>query len=434
MAADAVLLFSDVHFDPFADPALVPALAATDVSGWKAIFEASGRTGYAAYGSDANYALFASALDDMAARAGGVDLILYPGDILSHDFGQTYAALTGDASQAGLDAFIQKTVSFFVAEVDSRFPEATVLAAIGNNDSALGDYGSRPGDPYLAGAAQVMGQAFFNTDADRTAFAASFAMGGYYALEPDGPTGVKYLVVNDVFWSTHAADPGPGILELAWFQAELADAARDFQKVWVVTHIPPGADAYATANAAATTGQIAYSGDLADPCNNAFVGLSVAYAGSIQASFAGHIHRDDFRLLAADPASAPVGLLRVALSVSPVYDNNPGYQVFTLDDRTGGLADAATFVLDLGAETPAWGLEYDYAAAYGQTLATPREWTAVYAGIAADPVSRAAYTAFHNGSATSQADITAATLPVYWLAIGQATPASFAAVAGLAAV
>lgn len=83
--SDTFLLFSDVHFNPFADPSLVPALAAADVSQWKTILAASSQTGYPAYGSDSNYVLFESTLDDMAVRAGDVDLILYPGDILGHN-------------------------------------------------------------------------------------------------------------------------------------------------------------------------------------------------------------------------------------------------------------------------------------------------------------------------------------------------------------
>ncbi len=428
-----VLLFSDVHFDPFADPSLVPALAAADASSWKGIFASSAQTGYAAYGSDSNFALFESALDDMAARAGNVSTILYPGDILGHDFPQDYAALTGDSSQAGLNAFALKTVQFFVAEVDSRFPNATVLVADGNcdTDNLLGGIGARPGDPYLSETAPVIGQAFFNTDADRAAFASTYSLGGYYAVEPDGPTGLKYVVLNDNLWISEYDDPAAGLMELSWFAAELADAARDFQKVWVVGHIPVGANASMTVAAYDQTGQIAYSGNLDDGFNAAFVGLELAYDATITATFTGHTHNDDFRLLT--DGSGAASLIRVAPAISPVFDNNPGYQVYSYDTRTLSLLDETTYTLALQASEPAWSKEYDYAATYGQTLATAGQWQAVYAGILTDPLTQAAYLGNLGQGASTQFPVTTANLPAYLATPGFVLPATYnAAVAVLA--
>ncbi len=433
--ADTFLLFSDVHFDPFADPSLVPALAAADVSAWKGILASSSRTGYAAYGSDSNYALFESALDDMAARAGDVSVILYPGDILGHDFPADYAALTGDTSQAGLDAFAQKTVQFFVSEVDSRFPKATVLVADGNcdTDNLLGSIGARPGDAYLVNSAPVIAQAFFNNDADRAAFATSYAMGGYYAVEPDGPTGLKYVVLNDNLWITQYDDPGPGLVELAWFASELAESAGNFQKVWVVAHIPVGADDTMVVDGAGQTGQYTYSGMLDDGFNNAFVSLELAYSGTIAATFTGHTHNDDFRLLLADDGSGAASLMRIAPSISPVFGNNPGYQVYTYDTGTSALLDETTYTLDLQSATPTWGKEYTYSETYGHSLATPGEWLAVYGEILADPVSQAAYLDNLYQGATAESPITAANAMVFTLAPGLVTPGAFNAVTALLA-
>jgi hypothetical protein len=427
------LLFSDVHFDPFADPSLVPALAASDVSAWKGILSSSSQTAYAAYGSDSNYPLFESALDDMAARAGGVSTILYPGDILGHDFPQDYAALTGDTTQAGLDAFAQKTVAFFVREVDSRFPDAMVLVADGNcdTDNMLGSIGARPGDPYLTDTAPIIAQAFFNNDTDRAAFASTYAAGGYYAVEPDGPTGLKYVVLNDNLWISQYDDPAAGAVELSWFASQLAESARNFQKVWVVGHIPVGANASSVVAAYDQTGQMAYSGNLDDAFNAAFVGLELAYDATVKATFTGHTHDDDFRLLA--DGSGAASLQRIAPAISPVFDNNPGYQIYSFDTRTFTLQDETTYTLDLQSGAPAWSKEYDYAETYGQTLATPREWQAVYAGILTDPATQAAYLDHLGQGATTQFPVTAANLPAYLSTPGFVLPAAYnAAAAALA--
>jgi len=427
-----LLLFSDVHFDPFADPSLVAALAASDVSAWKSILGSSSLNAYPTYGSDSNYTLFESALDDMAAQAGDVTTIVYPGDTLSHHFIKDYETYTGDTSHTGLDSFIKKTVEFFVQEVDSRFPDATVLMAIGNNDSALSDYGSVPGDPYLSATAPVIAKAFFNNDADRTAFAASYAMGGYYAVEPDGPTGVKYIVLNDVFWSSRVDDPGPGIVELSWFASELADSAQNFQKVWVVLHIPTGTDSDAAASALAASGKAAYKGYLSDGFNNAFTALEAAYDTTIEATFAGHTHRDDFRLIGAEDGSGVAGLIRISPAITLYSDSNPGYQVYSYDAQSASLLDETTYALNIQSSSPTWSKEYDYAQTYGQGLATPQQWQEAYAGILTNPVSQSAYLTYYNGDAVGQRAITAANAQAYLLAPGFATSASYNAAALLA--
>ncbi|EKO40037.1 MAG: hypothetical protein B193_1259 [Solidesulfovibrio magneticus str. Maddingley MBC34] len=433
--SNTFLLFSDVHFNPFADPSLVPALAAADASQWKTILASSSQTGYPAYGSDSNYVLFESTLDDMAARAGDVDLILYPGDILGHNFGADYVALTGDSSQAGYESFVLKTVQFFVQEVDSRFPSATVLVADGNcdTDAVPNGIGARPGDAYLASSAPVIAQAFFNNDADQAAFTAGFSQAGYYALEPDGPTGLKYVVLNSNLWISQYDDPTAGAMEMAWFASELADSARDFQKVWVLGHIPPGAEAGGVASTYALTGQISYQGGMDDTFNTAFVSLELAYSSTIAATFAGHTHSDDFRLLTAADGSDASELVRIAPGISLFLGGNPGYQLYSYDAQTFALQDETTYILNVGATKPAWSLEYDYASAYGVSLATPQQWQAAYLAVLANPASQATYLSAINQSADNQTAVTAATAPIYLMTPGLTTPAGYNAVAAVLA-
>jgi len=429
--SNTFLLFSDVHFNPFTDASLVPKLAASDESAWKAIFSSSSQMTYPAYGEDSNYTLFESTLDNMAAQAGNVKTILYPGDILCHNFGKLYATLTGDTSQSGLNAFIQKTVQFFTQEVDNRFPTATVLVANGNIDSALDSIGSRPGDPYLGLTTASIAQTFFNNDADRLAFASTYSQNGSYAVEPDGPTGLKYIVLNDNLWADQYVAPGAGMEELSWFASELADSAQNSQKAYVVGHIPTGINTAAVVSNYEQTGKITYTGNLDDSYNNAFTALESAYSATIAATFTGHLHNDDFRLMG--DGSGTTELTRIAPGVSPVFDSNPGYQVYTYDPESYSLLDETTYNLNLQSSTPTWGEEYNYAETYGQSLATPQAWQAVYTSILTNPVSLAAYVAYQNQDATSQNPITAANALIYLLAPGFTTSAAFnAAAAALA--
>ena len=67
-------------------------------------------------------------------------------------------------------------------------------------------------------------------------------------------------MLNDVYGSARVDEPGPGAVEMAWFASELADSVQDFQKVWVVMHIPPGTDAASSASSFETSGEAAYKG------------------------------------------------------------------------------------------------------------------------------------------------------------------------------
>jgi len=430
---DSFLLFSDVHFNPFADPSLVPALASSDVSSWKGILASSKNTSASSYGRDSNYALFESALNDMSARAGNVSTIIYPGDVLSHDFNQFYVAITKDKSQAGLDSFIQKTADFFVQEVHEHFPKSTVLIAIGNNDSALGNFGSKPGDPYLSGTTPAISKNFFTNDADRASFAAGYSQGGYYAVSPNGPTGQKFIVVNAINWTSQGTDPAAGAMELSWFQSELADSAQNNQKVWVVSHIPPGAsspDSEGTYGSG-PAGKASYQGNLTNSFNDAFIGLELFYDKTIAATFTGHTHRDDFRLLTASDGSGASEMVRISPAITPISGSNPSYRIVSYNTQNYSLIDETTYTLNLGSSSPAWSREYNYVQTYGQALSTPQGWQAVYAGILTNPALQSAYVNYSNGNAASINNITPANAPAYLLAPGFTTQESYNAAAAL---
>lgn len=64
-ATRRIVVFSDLHFDPFSDSTLVDSLARADVSRWSAILAGSTRKDFSPYGSDTNYQLFVSALAAM---------------------------------------------------------------------------------------------------------------------------------------------------------------------------------------------------------------------------------------------------------------------------------------------------------------------------------------------------------------------------------
>jgi hypothetical protein len=73
-----------------------------------------------------------------------------------------------------------------------------------------------------------------------------------------------------------------------------------------------------------------------------FDGLLETYQDTVLASFAGHTHTDDFRLVKTAGVNQAIVLIDPA--VSPVYDQNPAFRVVTFRSD-GTLADQSTYYL-----------------------------------------------------------------------------------------
>lgn len=417
-------LFSDVHFSPFADPSLVRELAASPVEWWRAILDRS-KPGLSPYGQDTNNALFQSFLDDMAARNPRPDFILFPGDLLCHDFWTLYPKLSKDTTQAGLEAFIQKTVAYFFGEVARRFPGVPVYAALGDNDSVEGDYRIAPHSPYLSLTVQIL-TALLPNESARADFGATYPQFGCYAVTLAEAGGVRLVVINNVFLSPKHPDAALGDSVLAFLERELAGAKTRGEKVWLMAHIPLGDDSMASGAALARKDEDRYQGFLREAQNDAYAKLLAAYAPTVvKAAFAGHVHRDDFRIWTT-PAGEPAGGLGLAPSISPITGNNPGYQLHTYDRSTLERLDMAVYSLDLAEPGAGWREEYVWSAAYGRGLRRPADWQATYRDMGQCPARREAFAA-HFDLGSSPVEVTETSFPAFWRAIASPTRAAWEA-------
>jgi hypothetical protein len=139
-----VVSISDIHFNPFYDPSLMPALDKADYSKWEQIFSHSKIAGYGSHSADTNYNLLKSALDNIQQRAPRADFIIISGDFLAHDFQESYAKLLPGSAPNSVNLFISKTIGFVTWMFRRRFPHTPVYPALGNNDSYCGDYQLEP--------------------------------------------------------------------------------------------------------------------------------------------------------------------------------------------------------------------------------------------------------------------------------------------------
>lgn len=354
------LIASDFHFNPMADPTLVADLAAADPSAWEPILQRSKPTAFSPYGQDTNWWLLQSALDQMRKTLPHPALVMVTGDMLAHSFPKTYRNATHDDDPQHYRAFVLKTVEVLAIELRKRFPNTKILVTPGNDDGDCGDYSIQAGGTFLSDTAELAREL---AGADEAFTADWKALGSYNVPHPTLP-GIRIISLNTVFFSNnyHASSfndacatvPSTAATDLlSWLESNLAGARQASRKVWLMFHIPPGIDGYATTQKFAAQSKAAAS-PAGNSCADSIVpmwvpiwtarfdGLLETFQDTVIASFAGHTHTDDFRVI--NTAGVDKAFVLIDPPISPVYDQNPGFRVVTFDSE-GSLTDQSTYYL-----------------------------------------------------------------------------------------
>ena len=130
-------------------------------------------------------------------------------------------------------------------------------------------------------------------------------------------------------------------------------------------HIPPGIDSYKSSGNSCPR-QVTSLWQ--DAHARRFMALVGRYKDQLRIGFAGHIHMDDFRVI-ADADGAPLLGMRITPAVTPLFGNNPAFTVLLYSRTDASVADYATFYLANLAKVgpgvaPEWKLEYTFKDAY----------------------------------------------------------------------
>ncbi|MGD0966835.1 MAG: hypothetical protein ABR949_01005, partial [Candidatus Aquilonibacter sp.] len=408
----AWIVLSDVHFDPFTQPRLVDRLAAAPPERWRAIFATGDVTAPSGRGSDTNDALLESTLDGARNALPDPRIVIVAGDFLAHDFRAKFERTAKVHDAAAYAAFVDKTIAFLAWELQAAFPRAHLLPVIGNNDNACGDYQSTLHDAFLSHmAAAWAGSA---GAADPNAFIAQFSTGGYYTI-PLPAGGAQAIVLNDVLWSVNyknaCGDPktDPGGDELRWLQSTQAAIAPG-TPVWVIAHMPPGVDVYATLHAPAGSAPIPF---LTDRFNDALL-TALDSSSTVVMSIAGHTHMNSFRAIGPDP-SKPRAPMLVVPAVSPLFGNAPSFTVLDVDGSTAQVNDEQIFILTKSKDDWLWHREYDFDSVYGPGPIDAADVSRVQQAIFDDERVRYRFEEYYQ-SGDGIAPITDTTWRSYWCA------------------
>jgi sphingomyelin phosphodiesterase acid-like 3 len=398
-----VLMLSDIHFDPFRDPAKVAKLAAAPVAGWEAILKAPDSADQAASfqalqaacgsakGLDTPETLFDASLKSERTSAAGAKFVTITGDLLVHQFDCRYKTLM--KSETGYAEFAEKTASYVIQRVETEFPAAAVYVALGNNDSACGDYALDMHDQFLAGTSKAVIDGLRGASADEAAQAkADYETGGYFSVSLHAPMQkARLLVIDDMYlskkWATcgkknDKADPAA---VLAWLKTRLNAAGLAGEKVWVMGHIPPGIDVYATLKKGRTCDANGAESFLAPVAKESLGDVLAAHADVITLGLFGHTHMDEMKLLPSTSGTGGVAIKGVA-SISPVDGNMPSFTVAMIDPAAALMNDYSVYVAPnkSGVGGP-WTKEYSFDEAYSQKVYSAASLKEVVAGFRADP-------------------------------------------------
>jgi len=399
------LLISDIHFEPFWDPAKVEELVAAPVNQWHAILSSppssdqqerfkSLQQSCHTRGADTSFTLLQSSLHAMQSGAGDAKFITVSGDLISHAFSCKFTALFPKSSPGDYRAFVVKTLDYILAELRATFPGTPVYSALGNNDSDCGDYKLDGQSAFLASLAGTVTEGFPASElkeAERT-----FASGGYYSVSPPAPIlHTRLIVLEDLFMSRNYTtcagkhDPSAAIAEIEWLKQQLLNARNNKEHIWVMGHIPPGIDPYSTAlkmrNICAGQAPEMFLS------SEALSDTLVDFSDVVQLAIFAHTHMDEMRLLRPDSNSIQQTsqksiAVKMVPSISPIDGNNPSFTVVRLDPVSATLKDYKVIAASnqTGVEA-SWSEEYDFAHTFHQGEYSSATLHTLVDGFRADP-------------------------------------------------
>jgi sphingomyelin phosphodiesterase acid-like 3 len=398
-------MVSDIHFEPFWDPAKVAQLESASARSWDAIlafppsvdrqqrFDALQDKCHAR-GVDTPYALFKSSLVAMRSRAGEAAFAVVSGDLVAHAFSCKYTTLFPQASPQAYSAFVEKTLDYVLHELRRTLPGVPVYAALGNNDSGCGDYQLDASSGFLRTTGAIFTESFpapAREEAERT-----FAAGGYYSIGlPESVEHTRLLVLDNLFLSRKYStcdgrpDATAGASQIAWLRQELDRAREHKERVWVMGHIPPGIDPFTTILkmrnvCGGKSPDIFLASDE--------LGKTVADFGDVvRLAIFGHTHMDELRLIKPSGNEAPMNAqagvaVKLVSSISPINGNSPSFTVARIDPATAEMVDYKVFAASNSTGVDAvWTREYDFAEAFHEGDFSAASLGKLIAGFVADP-------------------------------------------------
>jgi hypothetical protein len=315
-----------------------------------------------------------------------------------------------------MKAFIDKTVAFVMQQVRASVGNVPVMFALGNADSYTG---LGPDATFLSDTAQLFYEQFLNGAVDQQTFLSTFTGGGYYSADVVN-TNLTVIGLNTFEFSPpnpYMGDMSSKVYaQLDWLDSALASARARGRNVWLLMHVPPGADEVTTSHSVdadghITTATMMWNGDYQDT----FLQTLSKYPGLITFSFGAHTHLDEYRIM------SPRNVLEITPGIAPYFGNNPAFKVFTFSYATLAALDYAVLNYDLATNPPQFVNYYTFSTAYGRYGPLSDSLMRLYPELVIDDTKQSLYRQHcYSGRAYSPdfSPISDLNWPVFWGGIG----------------
>ena len=343
-AENKILILSDIHFSPFAGChnnsqicPVVDKLNKASADQWPQILAQYSPNSLPDNGQVTNYALIQSMLAQLKLQR--PDTVLILGDFLAHLYYRQYVLYSHDRNREDYNQFVEKTMEFLINSIQQAIPRNSLIyPVIGNNDSYGGpeckhnDYCSIPNGIFFTDVAKLWKPLPIVIN------------GGYY--ETVLPKTKDHIIaLNTVLFSPKALGPDLNKVaqqQLSWLSQQLQSIAAHNEKAWIIFHIPPGIDSFATAKSLFQTIVPFWKNEYSKTFNE----LVNQYNLTITAVFSGHTHTEGTWVL-SDTQPGDKVIDQSIPSISPIFGNNPAYKIYSYDKKNFKLLQSTTYLLNL---------------------------------------------------------------------------------------
>ncbi len=337
-------------------------------------------------GQDTDAALWESAVHAMQRADPDPPVVVVTGDLLAHHITRRDSAPTAVA---------------IAQRLGRAFPHAQFVLALGNEDSACGDYAVAPDAAFLRTVAAAWAP-LVNRRGAAPDFMRTFVHDGFYtATLPIAR--LHAIVVDDVFWSPrYRAGCGKAGNIVNGSFTELESALHALRgPVWVLFHIPPGVDTFSTALISRRTVIVPFMRpDLRDRFTADLAAKHIVLA------VAGHTHKFAYRIVDAGGPD-PVPMLLVP-AISPIFGNYPAFLTADVsNDGTLRRVEATSYAH--GRWSAIGGMP-----TLGVDAFTGKALVDLQARLAANSSLRPEFERLYNAGAPSE--INERNWPIYWCA------------------
>jgi sphingomyelin phosphodiesterase acid-like 3 len=375
-------MLSDIHFDPFHDPAKFAQLRKAPAAEWAAILDAPDtptqgaefahlQSVCGARGVDTPVQLLESSLHAAKLQQPKPLFVTLSGDLMAHQFDCRFHTLAPGASSAEYSEFAAQTVRFVALQLRRTYPHTPVYITLGNNDSGCTDYSEDTGSAFLQADSHSIAEDTGNA-ADAAAVLREFPPLGDYTIPLPAPVQhTRMIALQDIFEAKRYTTCGgektqdPAAAQIAWLRAQLTAARAAHEHVWLMAHMPPGVDAYSTL----AHGRNVCAGDAPEGylSSDDLLKAITDFGDVIRLALFGHTHMDELRVYASSVGGQQVLVPgKLVPSISPVSGNDPAFTVAQIDPASAMLSDYTVFAADnqTGVGTK-WKQEYRYSADFG---------------------------------------------------------------------